>query len=373
MCKICYTPQILNRQFFVTHSFRDAIFGVKKRPSSQNGGPLFTEKVDRNGYVWWYVDALSDDGRYGLTIIAFIGSVFSPYYAWARQRPGGAAPEEHCAINVALYDGLAPDKPSQGSHGHRWAMTERGSRHVDVSDTSFRVGPSALSWDGRKLIMDIDEVSLPIPARLRGRVIVEPRAIWYEAYPLDAEAKHHWRPIAPIAKVTVEMQEPKVTWQGTAYVDSNHGRAPLESAFVSWDWSRGKQTDAAGNDSDPNKSPAPTFVVYDVHRVDGTRLTLAKEFSVPAPLQAATADFIPPAHQKLPTTGWGIKRATACDDDAAPTVVKTVEDTPFYARSVLRSVVNHEPMIAVHESLSLKRFSSRWVQCLLPFKMPRRR
>ena len=27
----------------------------------------------------WYVDAISDDGRHGLTIIAFIGSVFSPY------------------------------------------------------------------------------------------------------------------------------------------------------------------------------------------------------------------------------------------------------------------------------------------------------
>ncbi len=35
---------------------------------------------------WWYVDALSDDGRHGLTLIAFIGSVFSPYYAWARRR-----------------------------------------------------------------------------------------------------------------------------------------------------------------------------------------------------------------------------------------------------------------------------------------------
>ncbi len=38
------------------------------------------------GYAWWYVDALSDDGRHGLTLIAFIGSVFSPYYAW---RAGG--------------------------------------------------------------------------------------------------------------------------------------------------------------------------------------------------------------------------------------------------------------------------------------------
>ena len=37
--------------------------------------------VPHGGYAWWYVDALSDDGRHGLTIIAFVGSVFSPYYA----------------------------------------------------------------------------------------------------------------------------------------------------------------------------------------------------------------------------------------------------------------------------------------------------
>ena len=42
-----------------------------------------------DGYVWWYVDALSDDGQHGLTLIAFIGSVFSPFYAWSRRRGAG--------------------------------------------------------------------------------------------------------------------------------------------------------------------------------------------------------------------------------------------------------------------------------------------
>ena len=29
---------------------------------------------------------MSDDGQHGITLIAFVGSVFSPYYAWARGR-----------------------------------------------------------------------------------------------------------------------------------------------------------------------------------------------------------------------------------------------------------------------------------------------
>ena len=42
-------------------------------------GPRFDRRVGHDGYVWWYVDAFSEDRAYGLTLIAFIGSVFSPY------------------------------------------------------------------------------------------------------------------------------------------------------------------------------------------------------------------------------------------------------------------------------------------------------
>ena len=62
-------------------------------------GPRFDAPVGPGGYAWWYVDAFSEDGQFGLTIIAFIGSVFSPYYAWSGRRD----PLNHCAVNVALY------------------------------------------------------------------------------------------------------------------------------------------------------------------------------------------------------------------------------------------------------------------------------
>mgnify|MGYP000665064969 CR=1 FL=1 len=51
--------------------------------------PRFDAPVPPGGYSWWYVDALSDDGQHGITIIAFIGTVFSPWYAWARRGGGG--------------------------------------------------------------------------------------------------------------------------------------------------------------------------------------------------------------------------------------------------------------------------------------------
>src|ERR1700761_5872689 len=122
-------------------------------------GPDFARIVPANGYAWWYVDALSDDGENGITIIAFIGSVFSPYYAFAR-RKGPADPLNHCAINVAVYT----------NGNHRWAMTERPHGAVGRTANQFTVGPSNLAWDGRSLTIHIDETAVPIPRRVRGTV-----------------------------------------------------------------------------------------------------------------------------------------------------------------------------------------------------------
>jgi carotenoid 1,2-hydratase len=50
---------------------------------------------------------------------------------------------------------------------------------------------------------------------------------------------------------------------------------------------------------------------------------------------------------------------------------ETLEDTPFYTRSILDTVLDGKPAEAMHESLSLTRYSSPWVKLLLPFRMPR--
>jgi carotenoid 1,2-hydratase len=82
--------------------------------------------------------------------------------------------------------------------------------------------------------------------------------------------------------------------------------------------------------------------------------------------------FTPPRNQPLPHTRiWRIPRATQAEEGFRPTIAQTLEDTPFYARSVINTRLLGEPLTAIHESLSLDRFDSRWVQTLLPFRMPR--
>lgn len=304
----------------------------------------FDVAVPRDGYRWWYLDATSDDGRMGLTVIAFVGSVFSPYYAHAR-RHGRGDPLDHCALNVALY----------GAGPGRWALTERGRHDVDRSRDGIALGPSSLIRNEDGLDILIDEIGAPLPRRLRGRIRVHAGALNPRAYALDANGRHLWQPLAPTAEVEVCLETPALRWRGAGYLDTNHGSEPVEDAFSGWDWSRAR--DMAGH----------TVVFYDTRRRDGTAATLALRCAPSGVIDAVPA----PRRVDLPGTLWRVARATRAEPGPAVRVIHTLEDTPFYARSLLATHLAGSPAVAVHESLSLDRFRARWVQCLLPFRMPR--
>ena len=312
-------------------------------PRLSEAGPGFDREVGGDGgYVWWYVDATSDDGEHGLTMIAFIGSVFSPYYAWS----GWRDPMQHCAINVALYrlkGGLAP-----------WTMTERGARHVSRDARHFRVGRNALHWDGEFLEIEVDDVAAPAPTRVRGTIRVRPQVETGIATLLEAEGRHVWRPFAPKARVELVFRNPALNWSGDGYFDSNSGDEPLERAFRTWRWAR-----AHGEDG--------LSVYYEADRRRAAPFRLAIDIAA----DGSGAESRPPPDAPLPRPLWGVTRTGWNDAGAAVTGLKTLEDAPFYTRQTYEGVLKGKPARFVHESLDLDRLKHPVLRALLPFRMPR--
>jgi carotenoid 1,2-hydratase len=152
------------------------------------------------------------------------------------------------------------------------------------------------------------------------------------------------------------MENPRLRWSGTGYLDTNDGTAPLDEGMRSWSWLR-----AHGSDG--------TTIIYDVTPAGETSTVHALKIDHSGQVQP----FSPPPRVVLPKTGWRIQRETHADFGFTPRVSSTLEDAPFYARSVLDTRIGGERMKAVHESLSLERFRSPWVRALLPFRMRRSR
>jgi len=268
--------------------------------------------------------------------------VFSPYYALARRR-GTPYAENYCALNVALY-----------GESSRWAMTERSGAQVHRGRSSLIIGPSLLAWDGDALTIRIEEITAPIPLALRGVVRIYPKAITNRTFLLDSHGRHRWWPIAPSAHVQVAMERPTMRWQGTGYLDTNAGDEPLEDAFEAWHWSRADLRPGTG-------------VFYDVVPRSGVAKPIALHVSPAGEVE----ETIPPPLAELPATRWKIARQTRAEPDVPVRVLKTLENTPFYARSLLSTNVRGRPATAMQESLSLDRFRRGWVQAMLPFRMPR--
>jgi carotenoid 1,2-hydratase len=280
---------------------------------------------------------VSDDGRDALVVIAMLGAPFSPWYA----RDRGADPLGFAAFNVGLY----------GSRGRAWSLVE--TDRIDRAPEALRIGGSHIARDGSRITAVVD-ARRSYGRSIRGRVRVDALAWHSEDVALDARGVHAWRPLAPRARVQVEMAEPNARWSGWGYVDSNHGAEPLECALGRWTWSRAHVSNGA------------TLVSYDAHTRGGAAKRVRRVFDSHGESSEIELATVP-----LPRTGWGWTREAHADPGRAARVVRTLEDTPFYARSLVETHVRGAPTLAMHESLSLERFAKPWVRLLLPFRIRR--
>lgn len=247
-------------------------------------------------------------------------------------------------MNVALY----------GAH-RRWCMTERGQNQLSRDAATLRIGPSTMAWRGGELVVTIREIALPLPRRVVGEIILRPKISGRSQPAIELAPGHFWQPLAPLAEISVQLEQPALSWSGLGYLDHNRGNGPLERSFLDWTWSRAALPDRAR-------------ITYAGRRIDGSRFGFGLDFIGSGPPER----FEPPPDAPLPRGFWGMNRAIPADAGSTPKLLETLEDAPFYARSLIETSMLGTRAAAMQESLSLTRFAQPLVQAMLPFKMPRR-
>lgn len=305
------------------------------------------------GYLWWYVDVIADDGTRALTIIAFVGSVFSPYYARARRaRALSVDPEAHCGLNVVVYD-IEPGAKRLARR--RWAFTEYPRDEVRRGPDTFHVGRNRVAWEDGAFVVDFVERTAPVwfGRSLRGHVRVSPSALPARSFRLDPDDHHRWWPIAPHGRATVQVEGE--VFEGSAYVDSNWGDEPLGDGFARWQWSRAELEDR-------------TVVLYDAAPRRGPAYERAMSFTD----DGSFAWIDGPVASELPQAGWGLVRSTRVDAGASALLTASLEDAPFYTRSLLETRVLGQSVPAMHEALDMDQWRRPLVQAMLPVRMRRR-
>jgi len=233
-------------------------------------------------------------------------------------------------------------------------MTERGERDLRRTPTRFQVGPSAMEWRDGALVIDVDEISNPIPSRLRGQIRVTPQAVTDVEVALAPDGSHLWRPYAPTARIEVDLGRENWRWQGHGYFDANFGTRALEADFSYWTWAR---LPRAGG----------TTAFYDAARRDGSGLALAVHFDANGRAELVEGPPLQPMRRSL----WTVRREARADPGTRARQIKPMLDAPFYARSVIRTMIDGEPCEGVHEALDLDRFASPLLKPMLAVRVPR--
>ncbi|WP_299615879.1 carotenoid 1,2-hydratase [uncultured Tateyamaria sp.] len=284
---------------------------------------------------------MSDCGTRAVSVIGFIGSVFSPWYRWS----GRKNPQNHVCINVATY-----------GKGGRFTMTDRGASALRQTASRLEVGPSMMRWEDDTLVIDIDEVSSPpLISRMRGQIRVIPSAMTNVELALTPDDSHIWRPFAPRSRIEVDIDRPGWQWTGEGYFDANFGTRALEEDFSYWTWGRY-----------PTGNGATCF--YDATRLDGSELAAGFQFD-----EAGNATSIPlPPKAPIRRSLWAVKRETRADEGSKAKQVQNMLDAPFYSRSAVETTLNGIRTTGVHEALDLTRFRSPLLKPMLAVRVPRR-
>ena len=222
---------------------------------AENDG-LHISPTDPNGYEWWYFDAISDDERYILVVIYFLGTPMSPYYK-AVTDGKNPLPKDWCGVFMSLHE--------RTTSGYR----ERAYAYNVYRGGDFAEDGASVSVGGSRFVRGMDGAwNLSFNERclwlgcVRGELCFAPDFSPRHGV-LPGDEAHTWVCVAPDCRVSGDLQLANgetVRFTGRGYHDHNYGRLPWAKT-KRWVWGRGRTCDETGQ--------AETVVYYITQGMDG--------------------------------------------------------------------------------------------------------
>ena len=204
---------------------------------------LHVDPAAPGAYEWWYFDALSDDEKWALVVIFFLGAPMSPYYK-AVANGGKSDARDWCGVFVSLHEKVEPPTVTA-----RWR--ERAYAYNLYRDGEFSAERPAVAVGGSRMdaaagadgawtwTLDVRE-----PGLWRGRTEARLTFTTFGAPPdlppLGTSAAHNWVCVAPACRATGSVTLPtgrSVAFAGNGYHDHNFGCLPFADTEI-WYWGR---------------------------------------------------------------------------------------------------------------------------------------
>jgi hypothetical protein len=181
-------------------------------------------------YEWWYFDALSDDGRYSIVAIFFLGSPMTPYYKAVvdGKRPD---PMDWCGVFFTLHEKVGTRWKERA---YSYNLYREGEFHADRPEVT--VGGSRMTYDGvGTWTVSINERGLwggSVKANLRFTKKGMPLVLSSPGKD-ENKSRHTWVCVAPSCRVVGSIGD--TSFEADGYHDHNFGLLPFDEVET-WYW-----------------------------------------------------------------------------------------------------------------------------------------
>ena len=192
-------------------------------------------------YEWWYLDAISTDGRTAFVFIWFAGLPFSPDALTNHERGRPARAADHVAMFTAVY--VEGKQIAYALNRHPESEFEAARESLNV-----RVGPNRLErFSNGDIAATVDAPMLFGGGRLSGTLRLSASGGQGAGIgEVAGAADHVWNPLVPSCELSGSLRlagaDGSEKWSsefaGRGYLDHNYGSRPLTEGIRRWHWGR---------------------------------------------------------------------------------------------------------------------------------------